>query len=133
MVTEQRVRVLVVEDNVSVRHPLQKFLEMHDFEVALAETADQALDAIRQFKPMAAVVDLHLARGSGRDVIASMPQDVPVIIFSGVPTESAALERIRPRTRLVVKPYSLVMLVETLEEMLSLKRERRSRKFSLPS
>ena len=133
MATEQRVRVLVVEDNVSVRYPLQKFLEMHDFEVASAETADQALDAIRQFKPMAAVVDLRLARGNGRDVVVSMPQDVPVIIFSGNPTESAALERIRPRTCLVVKPFSLVMLVETLEEMLSMKRERRSQKFSLLS
>ena len=31
----------------------------------------------------------------------------------------AELERIRPRTRLIEKPYSLVLLVETLEEMLS--------------
>jgi len=28
------------------------------------------------------------------------------------------LERLRPRTRLIEKPYSLVLLVETLEEML---------------
>ena len=31
----------------------------------------------------------------------------------------AELERLRPRTRLIEKPYSLVLLVETLEEMLS--------------
>ena len=31
----------------------------------------------------------------------------------------AELERVRPLTRLIEKPYSLVMLVETLEEMLS--------------
>jgi hypothetical protein len=43
---------------------------------------------------------------------------VPVIIFSGVPTESADLEQSRPMTRLIVKPFSLVLLVETLEEML---------------
>jgi hypothetical protein len=36
-----------------------------------------------------------------------------------VPSESAELERLRPRTRLIEKPYSLVLLVETLEEMLS--------------
>jgi hypothetical protein len=50
--------------------------------------------------------------------VVSMPPGVPVIIFSGVPTESAELERTRPRTRLIEKPYSLVMLVETLEQML---------------
>jgi hypothetical protein len=49
----------------------------------------------------------------------SAPADSPVIIFSGVPSESAELERLRPRTRLIEKPYSLVLLVETLEDMLS--------------
>ncbi len=47
-----------------------------------------------------------------------MPPDVPVIIFSGLRSESADLETIRPLTRLVEKPYSLVMLMDTLEDML---------------
>lgn len=111
--------VLVVEDDVSVRRPLVKFLEMHGFSVVTAETADEGLDALRKNRVVAAVVDLRLRRGSGRDVVGSTPADVPVIIFSGVPSESAELERVRPRTRLIEKPYSLVLLVETLEEMLS--------------
>jgi DNA-binding response OmpR family regulator len=111
--------VLVVEDDVSVRRPLVKFLEMHGFSVVTAETSDEGLDALGKNKFVAAVVDLRLKRGSGRDVVVSTPADVPVIIFSGVPSESAELERLRPRTRLIEKPYSLVLLVETLEEMLS--------------
>jgi DNA-binding response OmpR family regulator len=111
--------VLVVEDDVSVRRPLVKFLEMHGFSVVTAETADEGLDALRKNRVVAAVVDLRLRRGSGRDVVISTPADVPVIIFSGVPSESAELERLRARTRLIEKPYSLVLLVETLEEMLS--------------
>jgi DNA-binding response OmpR family regulator len=111
--------VLVVEDDVSVRRPLVKFLEMHGFSVITAETADEGQEAVRKNRVAAAVVDLRLRRGSGRDVVASMPADVPVIIFSGVPSESAELERLRARTRLIEKPYSLVLLVETLEEMLS--------------
>jgi len=111
--------VLVVEDDVSVRRPLVKFLEMHGFSVSTAETAEEGLDALRKHTFVAAVVDLRLRRGSGRDVVAASPKDVPVIIFSGVPSESAELERLRPRTRLIEKPYSLVLLVETLEEMLA--------------
>jgi DNA-binding response OmpR family regulator len=110
--------VLVVEDDVSVRRPLVKFLEMHGFTVATAETADEGLEALKKYRFVAAVVDLRLRRGSGRDVVAASPANVPVIIFSGVPSESAELERLRPRTRLIEKPYSLVLLVETLEEML---------------
>src|SRR5215471_10141801 len=111
--------VLVVEDDVSVRRPLVKFLDMHLFTVTTAETADDGLEALRKERFTAAVVDLRLKRGSGRDVVVSAPADIPVIIFSGLPSESAELERLRPRTRLIEKPYSLVLLVETLEEMLS--------------
>jgi DNA-binding response OmpR family regulator len=111
--------VLLVEDDISVRRPLEKFLQLHQFRVVTSETADDAIDAIQQHRPVAAIVDLRLARGSGRDVVISMPAGTPVIIFSGVPSESAELERLRPRTRLVQKPYSLLMLVETLREMLS--------------
>ena len=119
MATQALPVVLVVEDDPGVRRPLEKFLEMNHFKVFTAETAEEALEAIRRYKPNAAIVDLRLARGSGRDVVISMPAGTPVIIFSGLPTESAELERLRPRTRLIEKPYSLVLLVETLEEMLS--------------
>lgn len=112
-------QVLVVEDDVSVRRPLVKFLEMHGFAVVTAETSDEGLEQLRKSRCVAAVVDLRLRRGSGRDVVMATPNEVPVIIFSGVPSESAELERVRPRTRLIEKPYSLVLLVETLEEMLT--------------
>ncbi len=110
--------ILVVEDDHGVRKPLEKFLQMHHFKVVTAETADDAIDAIQQHRPTAAIVDLRLTRGSGRDVVVSMPAGTPVIIFSGVPSESAELERLRPRTRLVQKPYSLTMLIEALKEMI---------------
>jgi len=89
------------------------------FAVVTAETSDEGLEALKNNEIVAAVVDLRLRRGSGRDVVTATPADIPVIIFSGVPSESAELERIRPRTRLIEKPYSLVLLVETLEEMLA--------------
>ena len=111
--------VLVVEDDLSVRRPLVKFLEMHGFAVVTAETSDEGLEALGKNVLVAAVVDLRLKKGSGRDVVMATPAEVPVIIFSGVPSESAELERLRPRTRLIEKPYSLVLLVETLEEMLA--------------
>jgi DNA-binding response OmpR family regulator len=110
--------VLVVEDDSAVRHPLVKFLQMRQYDVVTAETADEGLDAIRRRRPAAAIVDLRLKRGTGREVVVSMPPDVPVIIFSGLRSESADLELVRPLTRLVEKPYSLVMLMDTLEEML---------------
>jgi DNA-binding response OmpR family regulator len=112
-------QVLVVEDDLSVRRPLVKFLEMHGFSVVTAETADEGLEGLKNHELAAAVVDLRLRRGTGRDVVIAAPGHLPVIIFSGVPSESADLERLRAHTRLIEKPYSLVLLVEMLEEMLA--------------
>jgi len=111
--------VLVVEDDLSVRRPLVKFLEMHGFSVTTAETAEEGLKALKKHTFIAAVVDLRLRQGSGRDVVAAAPPNIPILIFSGVPSESAELERNRPLTRLLEKPYSLILLVETLTEMLN--------------
>ena len=52
-------------------------------------------------------------------MVVAAPANIPVLIFSGVPSESAELERLRPLTRLIEKPYSLILLVETLAEMLN--------------
>jgi DNA-binding response OmpR family regulator len=111
--------VLLAEDDATVRRPLEKFLELQRFKVVTAETAEAAIEAIHRYRPAAAIVDLRLSQGSGRDVVISMPAGSPVIIFSAVPLESAELERLRPRTRLYQKPYSLLLLVEALRDMLS--------------
>jgi two-component system, response regulator RegA len=111
--------VLVVEDEATLREPLEHLLRMRDFEVVSADTVDEALRVVRARRPDAAIVDLHLKRGSGRDVVIGMPPRTPVIIFSGTVAESGDLERVRPRTRLVEKPCSLTWLIDTLGDMLA--------------
>jgi DNA-binding response OmpR family regulator len=111
--------VLVVEDEPGIRQPLVQFLRLRDYDVVCADTAKEGISLLRAHKPDAAIVDLHLKEGSGRDVIVKIPARVPVIIFSGMRSESHELERVRPRTRMVEKPYSLSMLVEQLEDMLA--------------
>src|SRR3954452_12934003 len=115
----ERPFVLVVEDEAAVRDPLARFLGLHGFEVRTAETASAALDIVAEQRPDAAVIDLRLPEGSGRDVILSIPPPTPVIIFSAVPQESERLEEIRPNTRLVLKPFSLTLLAEVLHQMLN--------------
>ena len=113
-----RPTVLVVEDDLAVRHPLAKFLALNGFEVIATESGDDAIARLAGQTVDAAIVDLRLAQGSGRDVVFSIPPPTPVIIFSAVPDQSGQLEHLRPNTRLVQKPFSLLMLVETLQKML---------------
>lgn len=111
--------ILVVEDERSLREPLVHLLQLRQFDVISVDTAEDALQAVRIHKPDAAIVDLHLKQGSGRDVVVRMPPKIPVIIFSGTVAESGELERIRPRTILVEKPCSLTWLINTLDEMIA--------------
>jgi DNA-binding response OmpR family regulator len=113
-----RPLVLVVEDEQVVREPLAKFLSLHGFDVFSTGAVDTALEWLEKKRPDAAVVDLRLPRGSGRDVVRAIPVPIPVIIFSAVPHESESLEELRPRTRLILKPFSLTMIAEMLRKMI---------------
>jgi DNA-binding response OmpR family regulator len=113
-----RPLVLVLEDEDAVREPLAKFLSLHGFEVYGTPAVDAALEWLSKKQPDAAVIDLRLPRGSGRDVVRAIPASVPVIIFSAVPHESESLEDLRPNTRLILKPFSLTMIAEILRKMI---------------
>ena len=117
-VKSPRPLILVVEDDSAVRAPLEKFLALHGFDVVTAESADAAQIRLRIRPIQGAIVDLRLPQGSGREVVLSIPPPTPVIIFSAVPEESGGLEQLRPNTRLILKPFSLVMLMETLQRMI---------------
>jgi DNA-binding response OmpR family regulator len=112
-----RPLILVVDGDLAVRVPLEKFLALHGFDVVTADSADAALIRLRQRPIRGAVIDLRLSQGSGREVVLSIPPPTAVIIFSAVPEESGGLEQMRPNTRLIQKPFSLVLLVETLQGM----------------
>ena len=111
--------VLVVEDDAKLREPLEHLLRHRRFDVISADTVEDALVLMGTRKPDAAIVDLQLRGGSGRDVVVKMPSKAPVIIFSGMCTLSGELERLRPRTRLVEKPCSLTWLIDTLDDMIA--------------
>ena len=114
-----RPLVLVVEDDAGVRAPLEKFLALRGFDVVSAASANAALDRLAEQPVQAAIIDLRLGKGSGREVVMSIPPPTPVIIFSAYTEESGELEQIRPNTRLIQKPFSLLMLVEILQKMMN--------------
>jgi DNA-binding response OmpR family regulator len=110
--------ILVVEDETRLREPLEHLLRQREYDVICVDSVDAALDALHQHQPDAGIIDLQLADGSGRDVITRMPAHAPIIIFSGMRTESGEIERRRPLTRLIEKPASLTWLIDNLDEML---------------
>jgi DNA-binding NtrC family response regulator len=69
--------VLVVEDERNVREPLTHLLQLRDFDVITADNATQAVELLESQTLHAAIVDLRLRRGTGRDVVARVPGGRP--------------------------------------------------------
>ena len=112
-----RTPVLVVDDDASVRELLRRVLEMADFEVTLAASEAEALDALGQ-APMAVVVDVHLPTGNGGlwlvDEIRTRAPGTAVLIITG---DCAIAEADSPRRDVVaylVKPFTNEALLEAM-------------------
>jgi two-component system KDP operon response regulator KdpE len=77
-------RVLVVDDEASIRRALQIGLRAHGYDVLIAADARTALDACREDAPDLVLLDLGLPDRSGFDVIRDLREwsTIPVIVVS---------------------------------------------------
>jgi len=82
----KRPRVLVVDDEESVRHILRTVLERQGCDVCEAGSAEEALQLLPQASPAVAIVDILLPGKSGLallDEITSRRPDCRVIVITG--------------------------------------------------
>ena len=118
-------RILLVEDDPSLRFETAAFLEDEGYSVIPASTGSDALLILMHMDPPDLIIlDLILPLMSGWDVSAELAKDerlarVPVIIFSGVadPNE-AALLRVQPEN-CIKKPVRVDKLLATVRRCLS--------------
>ena len=116
-------KVLLVDDNESVRVTLRMVLEHNDFEVVATTNVKDALRLIGSESFDVLLSDLHMpGAGDGLTVVSAMrhynPQAVTVI-FSGYPEmKEAAAAILMQADEILVKPLDPKTLVETIRERL---------------
>jgi DNA-binding response OmpR family regulator len=117
--TEAGPRVLLVEDIEGVRQILKNLLEIHEFRVIPAATAEDALELakVRRFDVL--LTDVALP-GSGPELardLRRLQPGPPVLFMSGHPPHS-----IDPRDlnegAFLQKPFSAATLVQRLNELI---------------
>ncbi|MEO7912485.1 MAG: response regulator transcription factor [Roseiflexaceae bacterium] len=79
-----RVRILVVDDEPQIRRFLKTTLEVHGYDVALAEHGRAALEQITTWRPDVILLDLGLPEIDGLEVTRRVREwsDVPIIVLS---------------------------------------------------
>jgi ActR/RegA family two-component response regulator len=118
-----RSRVLLVDDNESVRITLQAALEMNGFEVASATGVNEALHLIGEQQFDVLVSDLHMpGHGDGLTVVSAMRHSNPkaiTLVYSGYPEMKAAVAAILMQAdEVLLKPLSVPDLVDAIRKKL---------------
>jgi len=92
-----RSRVLVVDDESSIRELLQKTLALAEYEVDTAPDGRAALERLRLGNYDLLIADLKMPGMDGLTLIREakrLKTDLPVIIITGFSTESSAIEAV---------------------------------------
>jgi excisionase family DNA binding protein len=90
-----RPRVLVVDDEASIRDLLAKTLALAEYDVDVAADGRSALERMRMYPYDLLIADLKMPGMDGLTVIREAKRykgDLPVIIITGFSTESSAIE-----------------------------------------
>lgn len=79
---------LVVDDSMLIRHTVCRFLEKHGFRVETASNGQEALEALRSFRPDLIVTDMQMPKVSGSQLIDALKSraetcDIPIFIVAG--------------------------------------------------
>jgi|SRR5438067_5197829 len=92
-----RPRVLVVDDEASIRDLLSKTLALAEYDVDVSPDGRSALERMRAYPYDLLIADLKMPGMDGLTVIREAKRykaDLPVIIITGFSTESSAIEAV---------------------------------------
>ncbi|MGH9386856.1 MAG: response regulator [Vicinamibacterales bacterium] len=92
-----RPRVLVADDESSIREVLSKTLALAEYDVETAPDGRAALDRLRLGRYDLLIADLKMPGLDGLTLIREARRfkaDLPIIIITGFPTESSAIEAV---------------------------------------
>jgi DNA-binding response OmpR family regulator len=112
-----RRRILVVDDDRSVRHLFRTALTLAGFDVDTAADGDTALRKIDARRPSLIVLDLHLPRIDGLAVLDELransdTSDIPVVVVTGAEYQYAVAQA----TAILRKPCEPEELISIIEQ-----------------
>ncbi len=90
-------RILIIDDEKSIRNVLKEILEYENFQVAEAENGPEAIEKVKQEPFDVILCDIKMPKMDGIEVLEQMGTltDAPVIMISGHGTIDTAVEAIK--------------------------------------
>lgn len=111
-------KILVIDDEKSIRDTLKEILEYEDHQVDLAEDGEEGLEQFKKNKYDIVLLDIKMPKKDGIEVLSdifSVATDVPVIMISGHGNIDTAVESIKKGAYdFIEKPLDLNRLLVTI-------------------
>jgi len=128
----EQAKILVIDDDKSIRETLKAVLEEKGYIVDTAENGESAIEKSKAKFYNLALIDIRLPDMDGVKLLTSMKETVPKmakIIVTGYPSLQNAIEAVnRGADGYVVKPFNMDNVLNTIKE--HLQKQREAKKYS---
>ena len=122
---EEKLRVLVIDDEKNIRQTLGMFLEKLNCDVHLASTGEAAVAALARQSMELAFLDLRLGTERGEELIPkllALGPSLPIVVFTAYATIETAVDTLRRGAwDYLPKPYT----PDQIRQLVARARERR--------
>lgn len=118
----KKVRILVVEDSLSIAEMYKEYLHGDSYDVELVSTGKEALEILQQSLPAAIILDVNLPDMSGMEILKTIhDQQLPIVslVVTGHGSVDLAVESMNLGAYdFIEKPFSAKRLKLTLSNAL---------------
>jgi len=123
----ERTRILIVDDDESIRKILSTILEEEGYVVDTAENGKEAIEKSTAKFYNLALIDVRLPDIEGVTLLAKLKETVPrmrKIIITGFPSIQNAIEAVNNKADgYMLKPFEICKILETIKEQLKKQQE----------
>ena len=116
-------RILVIDDEQSIRATFEIFLKREGHEVLLAEDVSEALKIASEQKLDLVITDIIMPKATGIEFLSgfdSKNKNIPIIVMTGEPTIETAKEALKFNANdYLIKPVSKETLIKAVKYALS--------------
>jgi DNA-binding NtrC family response regulator len=125
----ERARILIVDDDETIRTVLATILEEKGYTVDTAENGNEGIEKTKTNFYNLALIDIRLPDMQGTQVLAKMKDTAPKmrkIIITGFPSLQNSVEALNKGAHAyIMKPFDMDNVLETVEEQLKKQEEER--------
>jgi len=127
---DERARILIVDDDESIRTVLATILEEEKYAVDTAQNGEDAIEKTKTQFYNLALIDIRLPDMEGTELLTRMKETIPKmrkIIVTGYPSLQNAIEAVnKGADAYVMKPFDVAKVLKTIKEQLAKREQEKS-------